>query len=78
MSNESKLSANPPSNTRPKKKGIQFYGYFSLLFSFSIACAAILWEVFGYYPQYYFQASFVVICMAAVVGYVILTRTIKI
>ena len=63
---------------RQKKKGIQFFGYFSLLLSFSIACAGVIWEVYAYYPQYYLPASFSVLVIAGVVAYVILTKSIKI
>ena len=65
-------------STREKKKGIPFFGYFSLLLSFSIVCAAVMWEVYALYPQYYLAGSFSLLGIAGVVGYVILTKTIRI
>jgi hypothetical protein len=61
-----------------KKKGVQFLGYFSALLSFTIVCAGLIWEIYSYYPQYYFIASFSLLGVAAVVAYVILTKSIKI
>jgi hypothetical protein len=61
-----------------KKKGIQFYGYFSILFTFGIACAGAAWEFYAYYPQYYLVSSLILLLVAGIIAYVILTKAIKI
>jgi hypothetical protein len=71
-------SSHPPGATQGRKKGYRFLGYLSALLSFTIVCAGLIWEVYAFYPEYYYPLSFSLLAVAGVVAYVILTKTIKI
>ena len=56
-----------------------FHGYFSLLLSLTILAAALLWVINIELPtQYYLPASFGVVVLIGVAGFVILNKKIQI
>lgn len=66
-----------PQEAGTKKKGFQFFGFFSVLLSITIVVSAGVWLIYGYSPQYYLPLSFLLLAVAGVVAYVILTKAVK-
>ena len=79
-SNEDKGQNSPQreDNTR-KRPRFKFHGYLSVFFSLTIAFAGALWLIYGYLPyQYYLPLSFLAVLVIGIIGYVILTKGVKI
>ncbi|MGI0078529.1 MAG: hypothetical protein ACRECH_02795 [Nitrososphaerales archaeon] len=59
----------------PKKKG--FLEFFSILLEMAIALGAATWFIYAYLPEYYLPLSFLLLALAGVFAYVILSKVVK-
>lgn len=71
------MKMSKPQEAGTKKKGFQFFGFFSVLLSITIVVSAAVWIIYGYMPQYYLPLSLLMLAVAGVVAYVILTKAVK-